>query len=117
MVMPEIGFDEFPSSPTIRAETVAKKNPKRMMRTAEAKLPWAPAFTRNASSAHTPRTITSDPAATKVNGRSREVRSVPAAATLAPRSCLKAELKALTIVGTVRPSVISPDMVTAPAPI
>ena len=39
IVMPEIGFDDEPMRPVMRDDTVAKKKPKMMMRTATRKLP------------------------------------------------------------------------------
>ena len=39
MVMPEIGFDEEPIRPVMRDDTVAKKNPKKMISTDTRMLP------------------------------------------------------------------------------
>ena len=40
MVMPETGFDDDPIRPTMREETVTKKNPKTITSTEATKLPW-----------------------------------------------------------------------------
>ena len=39
IVIPEIGFDDEPMSPTMRDETVTKKKPKTTIRTASRSLP------------------------------------------------------------------------------
>ncbi len=110
MVMPEIGFDELPISPVMRDDTLTKKKPKRIVRIATKGWPCvgSPGIaTRKMARA-------SVPARTTISGRSRSVRSVPAAPpSPSPRML---SLKLPRIVGSVRPSVMMPEASTAPAP-
>jgi hypothetical protein len=95
----------------MRLETVTKKNPKRMMRTAETTLmPKEGAMAMATTSASVP------PRTTRID-RSRSVRGTWVAALSPekftfPRPRLKAEM----MVGTVRINVSTPPAATAPAP-
>ena len=76
IVMPEIGFDELPMSPVMRDDTLTKKKPKRIVRTAASGLPNVGrrgTATRKMASA-------SEPPRTTVSGRSRSVRDAGRAA-------------------------------------
>src|ERR1700722_3487797 len=114
IVIPEIGFDELPMMPTIRLETVTKKNPKTTTRSPVRSDPGnVPGNVgRNAmiatSATHPPTTIDS--------GRSRSVRFLDAAPADPPRRSLSESAKLLTIVGSDLRSVITPAHATAPAP-
>src|SRR4029079_17362113 len=71
IVIPETGFDEDPIRPTMRDETVTKKNPKTTTRMDATKLPCVGirgATTRKSASRRVP-------ARTTVNGMSRSVRT------------------------------------------
>jgi hypothetical protein len=112
IVMPEIGLDEDPISPVIRDDTVTKKNPNTTIRTAARKFPCVGilgAIARKTASA-------SEPARTKIIGRSRSVRTVDALVDPALKSFTLSRNDD-TIVGMVRASVISPEASTAPAPV
>ena len=112
MVIPEIGFDEVPIKPVMREDTVTKRKPKMMTRIAARKFPCIGIFgatTRKIASRN-------DPPSTKVVGRSRSVRSLVSVPAPAPKSLMPSRAEA-TIVGSVRPSVMSPAASTAPAPI
>ena len=81
IVMPEIGFDEEPISPTMREDTATKKKPKTTMRTltrSDHGKPTGIACTNGIISAST-----TEPIATQVIGMSRSVRSCAAAARAA----------------------------------
>src|SRR5687767_12477805 len=73
MVMPEMGFDEDPISPTIRDDTVTKKKPKITTRIDATKLPCV--GSRGASARNRARRTV--PASTSVIGMSRSVRRRP----------------------------------------
>ena len=110
IVIPEIGFDEVPMRPVMRDDTVAKKNAKITVRMAASTFPCSGMPGTSASTSAT----TSVPMSTTDIGSSRSVRAmVPPAAAPKPRMPSTAEL---TMVGIVRPSVISPEASTAPAP-
>src|SRR5215218_3035974 len=111
IVMPEIGLDDDPISPTMRDETVTKKKPKITTRMDATKLPCV--GSRGATARKRARSTV--PTSTSVIGMSRSVR-VRAAAP--PPLALKSRMlsrKEETIVGIVRASVISPAASTAPA--
>ena len=112
MVIPETGFEEDPIRPTMRDETVTKKNPKTTTRIDATKLPCVGirgATTRKSAS----RTV---PPRTTVNGTSRSVRARDAAPPLAEKSFTLSR-KDDTMVGMVRASVMRPAASTAPAPV
>ena len=116
MVMPETGFELVPMRPTMREETVTKKNPKTMMSTPSSsrppRLPGMKGRTaRMRTSARLPNTTTE-------RGRSRSVRGTRAAVAPAPpRKEARLPLKLATMVGSVLISVMKPPAATAPAPI
>ena len=110
IVIPEIGFDDEPIRPVMRDDTVAKKKPKMMMRTATRKLPCvgSPGASARKSASR------SEPPMTTVIGRSRSVRScAPPAPLPMPFRPSRAEE---TMVGMVRARVMRPAASTAPAP-
>ena len=114
MVMPLTGFEEVPMSPTMREDTVTKKNPKTTMRTASrTRPPNVPGRKgRKAMMSASARLPTS----TMPMGRSRLVRavdSVPAP----PRRLATLPRKAAMMVGSVLRRVMNPPAATAPAPI
>ncbi len=110
IVIPEIGLEELPIRPVMRADTVTKKKPKRIVKIAARKLPCVGSFgatSRNTKSSAVP------PRTTDI-GRSRSVRSTDA---VPPRP------KSFTpsrnddrMRGSVRASVMMPEASTAPAP-
>src|SRR5687767_6387534 len=104
IVIPEIGLDDEPISPTILDDTVTKKNPNTITRIETTKLPCVGspgASARNNAS-------TTVPTSTTVIGMSRSVRIVAAVPpSLAPRSRMLSRNDD-TIVGMVRASVIRP---------
>src|SRR3954462_13837810 len=112
IVMPEIGFDEDPIRPTIRDDTVTKKNPKTITSTDVTTLPCVgkpgASARKNARATVPTRTI--------LIGISRSVRSRPATAPLAAKSFMLSRNDEM-IVGMVLPSVIRPAASTAPAPV
>jgi hypothetical protein len=116
IVIPLIGLELVPMMPTIRLETVTKKNPKTTIMTPRSALPRIDAPGRNGSSAMMTTSATQPPS-TNVSGRSRSVRFWPAASAAPPRIDARLPLKAETIVGIVLISVMKPPAATAPAPI
>ena len=109
IVMPEIGFEELPTSPVMRDDTVTKKKPKTTMRTADRTLPCVGVpgvTTRKIASS-------SEPTSTTLIGRSRSVRTRPIWPAPAPKSFMLSRNDVM-MVGVVRASVISPDASTAP---
>ena len=110
MVIPEIGFDDEPIRPVMRDDTVAKKKPKRTIRTETRMLPCVgrPGATARKIASN------SEPASTTIIGMSRSVRiCAPAPAPPKPFRPSRADE---TMVGSVRVSVIKPAASTAPAP-
>ena len=115
MVMPEIGFDDVPMSPTMRLATVTKKNPNTITSRPSSSLLPMPLPGTNGSTAMIA-TSPAQPNSTTVIGRSRSVRLVcPASPPL--RSDARLSRKDETIVGRVLSSVMNPPAATAPAPI
>src|SRR6266511_3207868 len=70
IVIPEIGLDEVPINPVIRDDTVTKRNPKMITRTAARKLPCVGIFGATARKTAS----SSDPPRTNIVGISRSVR-------------------------------------------
>ena len=123
IVIPLIGFDEFPISPLIRDATVTNKNPKTTTNIAASKsenpLVFAPGIGLNFSSAHIIATITTEPISTTRIGHIalRAIHAASAAAACFARISLIPAFSAEKIVGSVLINVISPEAATAPAPI
>ncbi len=119
MVMPETGEADEPTMPTMRAETVTKRNPKTTMSSAAAALArgptYAPGTGLNWRKRNISRMRTALPPKTTMGGRSCSVRSGSAAASLLV-PLRKPCVSALKIVGSVRMRVMSPAAATAPAP-
>ena len=115
MVIPEIGFEDVPMMPTMREETVTKKNPKTTMRSDMRREPGKGPCGKPGSTASTS-TIASDPITTIPIPRSLSVRLTPDAGPTPPRKLLTDSRNADTIVGSVLMSVITPAQATAPAP-
>ena len=114
MVIPEMGLDEVPMMPTMRLDTVTKKNPKATISTPNRSFEPRPLPGMNGKSA-TMRTSAAEPPITTDRGRSFSVRR---GSTLTPPRMLPiAPLKAWTMVGSVLMSVMKPPAATAPAPI
>ncbi len=121
IVIPETGFEELPISPTMREETVTKRNPKKATSSDAARfaiqLTCAPGTGLNVRKKNIINTSTTDPPTTTLKGRSSSVRS---GAALHPTALAqvshRTRASAPTIVGMVLISVISPDAATAPAP-
>ena len=107
IVMPEIGLLELPTSPTMRAETAAKKNPNNAIKTA----PRKPTGTAGTAQMNT---ITqARPISTARKGRSRSVsRAFPSAAEPFPDDVLNVRTKS----GMERTSDRNPPIAIAPAP-
>src|SRR4029453_7971184 len=103
IVIPEIGLDDDPISPTMRDETVTKKKPKITTSTEAMKLPCV--GSRGASARNSARRRV--PASTSVIGMSRSVRvrppPVPELLALRSRTLSRNDD---TMVGIVRASVI-----------
>ena len=114
MVMPLIGLLVVPIIPTMRDDTVTKKKPKIMIRTASRRLlgkcVGRPLMKEMAIAR------TSEPIATTLIGMSRSVRRVEVDPAPFPR-LLTLLRKDAQIVGRVRARDIRPAMATAPAPI
>jgi hypothetical protein len=110
MVMPEIGFDELPIKPTMREETVTKKKPKTTM-SREAKTFPCSGILGSTSRASASSTV---PTSTTIIGMSRSVRVC--CVEPPPRRSFMLAPNDVTMVGSVRPSVIKPAASTAPAP-
>ncbi len=118
IVMPLVGFDVTPTRPTIRDDTVTKKNANTTTHTAATARtgddPTAPKTC--GTSANTPAMISS-PKPTVFSERSSPVRgTVTDASPSRSRSCRVPMRKLSTIVGMLRISVIRPAAATAPAP-
>src|SRR5262249_31419611 len=109
-VMPEIGFDELPTSPVSRELTVTKRKP----RTSKSSAPRTLILNDGTSV----QTITSpsDPTPTTQSGMSRSVRSSPLAPPT-PRSDRMPRIAPPTIVGNDLKREMIPPAATAPAPI
>src|SRR5882672_10879533 len=108
-VMPEIGFDDEPTSPVSRELTVTKRNPSTRMSTAPSKL-----ILNDGTSAQTI-TSPSEPAPTIQSGMSRSVRLGPSAA-VAPFKDAMPRMAPPTIVGKDLKREMIPPAATAPAP-
>ena len=121
MVIPLIGFDEFPINPLMREATVTNKKPNTITKMAAIKLAnapvCAPGIGLKRSSAHIMASSTAEPISTKRIGRSRSVRSSAATPSLLFRMSSSPAVRADKIVGMVLIKVINPDAATAPAPI
>jgi len=118
IVIPEIGFEDEPISPTSRDETVTKRKPKITIRIAAATLAtkW-PGFMKNWRMTQRKATIASDPPATIVIGMSRSVRCrATAVAEEPPRISWNDERSESTITGIARMTFRMPPIATAPAP-
>jgi hypothetical protein len=111
IVIPEIGLDDVPMRPVMRDDTVTKRNPKTMTRIAARKLPCIGIFGARARKI----ARSSDPTSTKIIGRSRSVRTTAPLPAPAPKPFRPSRAEP-RIVGSVRPSVMSPAASTAPAP-
>jgi hypothetical protein len=109
-VMPEIGFEELPTSPVSRELTVTKRNPNRTTRIAPTAL-----MRSDGASVHAT-TRTSAPAHTTMDGRSRSVRSALPAGGPDAASCDSPRAAPPTMVGSDRASEKMPPAATAPAP-
>ena len=109
-VMPEIGFDELPTSPVSRELTVTKRNPSTSSSTAPSTL-----ILNEGTSVQTI-TIRSDPAPTSQSGRSRSVRFGPDRPA-APLSDFIPRIAPPTMVGKDLKRLMIPPAATAPAPI
>ncbi len=110
--MPEMGLDEEPISPVIRALTVTKKKPHTTISTADRRLMCSGGASQMAS------TRSTLPTTTTVMGRSCSVRSITGACPL-PREAMKVSRprrKASTMVGSERMRLMRPPVATAPAP-
>ena len=115
IVIPEIGLEEVPMMPTIREETVTKKNPKMTIRSDMRREPGNGPCGKPGRIASTS-TIASDPITTIPMPRSLSVRLTPSAGPTPPRKLLTDSRNAEMIVGRVLMSVITPAQATAPAP-
>src|SRR6266850_1926907 len=109
-VMPEMGFDELPTSPVKRELTVTKRKPRTNSKTAPRTL-----ILNEGTSVQTT-TIKSDPTPTTQSGRSRSVRAGPAAVPL-PLSERMPRIAPPTMVGKDLKREMIPPAATAPAPI
>src|SRR6185437_4014213 len=120
IVMPDTGDADEPTMPTMRAETVTNKNPKTTIRIDAARFApqptCAPGTGLNTRNRNISTASTALPPKTTLGGRSCSMREGFAAPSLAA-PFFKPCVSALTMVGSVRISVISPDAATAPAPI
>ena len=121
MVMPLMGFEEFPMRPLMREATVTKRNPNTITNSAATKLAnapvCAPGIGLNLSSAQIIARITMEPTITTRIERSRSVRRATGRSACLARISFIPAPSAAKIVGIVLISVISPDAATAPAPI
>ena len=109
-VMPEIGFDELPTSPVRRELTVTKRNPSTRMSTAPSTL-----ILKEGTRVQTI-TIRREPAPTTQRGMSRSVRRVPDGPA-APLSERMPRMAPPMIVGKDLKREMIPPAATAPAPI
>src|SRR5262249_8605166 len=114
IVIPEIGFEEVPMIPTMREETVTKKNPNTTTSSPITSEPGnGPCGKPGRIVMSSARTI--EPTTTIPIPRSCSVRAVPPFSPPAPKDLIDSR-KAETIVGMVLISVITPTHATAPAP-
>jgi hypothetical protein len=116
--MPLIGLFDDPINPTMRLDTVTKKNPNTTISTPSSSLLSTLSPGTNGNSA----TITASPRLPPITtdiGRSRSVRFVATTSRpdLAAFRCAMLPRTAPTIVGIVFKSVMNPPAATAPAPI
>jgi hypothetical protein len=109
IVIPEIGFDVEPTSPTMREETVTKKKAKRTMRAAPNRLTGTP------GQSHIPIAATIEPPITHLKGMSRSVRGTSPRATPLFICATPTRIDS-QIVGRLLISVTIPPNPTAPAP-
>ena len=109
-VMPEIGFEEEPTSPVSRELTVTKRKPRTSSRIAPSML------MRNDGTSVQTITSRNDPAPTTQSGMSRSVRNGPEA-PVAPRSDFIPRIAPPTMVGSDLNREMMPPAATAPAPI
>src|SRR6266851_8296735 len=109
-VMPEMGFDELPTSPVRRELTVTKRNPSTRMSSAPSTL------ILNEGTRAQVTTIRTEPAPTTQSGISRSMRDGPAAPA-APESDLMPRIAPPTMVGSDLKSEMMPPAATEPAPI
>src|ERR1035437_7493934 len=120
MVMPETGEADDPTIPTMRAETVANRNPNTTIIRAAARFAsgptYAPGTGLNCRNRNISTISTRLPPITTLGGRSCSMRDCTAEPALAA-PFLKPCVRALTMVGSVRINVIRPEHATAPAPI
>jgi len=110
-VIPEVGLEELPISPVMRAETVTKKNPSTRTSSAERRLTWS------GGEHQTAQKRSSVPPTTTVIGRSRSVlgtfTSWPWRVARKVRTLRR---NAPTMAGMERIRLIRPPVATAPAP-
>src|SRR5262249_33455946 len=109
-VMPEMGFDELPTSPVRRELTVTKRKPSTSSSTAPSTL-----ILKEGMSVQTT-TSRSEPAPATHSGRSRSVRGGPDWPP-APCSDFMPRIAPPTMVGSDLKSEMIPPAATAPAPI
>ena len=111
IVIPDTGLEEEPIKPTMREATVTKKNPNTMTNRAESR--FIGILGRKAIS-----TIRAAlPTSTHTSGRSFSVRLCSTTCPLRLlRKSARESRNALTMVGSVLMSVMTPPKVTAPAP-
>ena len=107
IVIPDTGLLELPTIPTIRADTVTKKNPKITMRIAP------PRLTGTAGISHRRTAITAETMRTKFSGRSFVVRVYVSCLFF---SAAMDFLNARIIIGNDLIREIMPPQATAPAP-
>src|SRR5271154_7301956 len=121
MVMPLIGFDEFPINPLMREATVTNKNPNTIIKSAAnrfARSPvCAPGTGLNVRNAQIIAMIAIEPTTTTFIERSRSVRLIAGIDSRLARTSFRPAVSAAKIVGIVLISVINPEHATAPAPI
>ena len=118
-VIPDVGCEETPTMPTMRAATATKRTPKTPT-PAESTARWSGAMFPAKTPGTTPATSTTRPMPPTTNhgGRSRSVRGTgPSAADVPARLIPRATaVKAPHMVGSPRATVRSPAVATAPAP-
>ncbi len=108
-VIPEIGFDELPTSPVRRELTVTKRKPSTKMSSAPSTL-----ILNEGTSAQVT-TSSSEPTPTTQRGMSRSMREGPAA-PVALESDFMPRIAPPTMVGSDLKSEMMPPAATAPAP-
>ena len=120
IVMPLVGFAVTPTSPTMRELTVTKKNANTTTSMAATARPAGISMLLNARGTSTSVAKTSAaPTPTTRSGRSCSVRGTAGAPGVSDRRSRiwrAPDRKLSTISGTLRSSVISPAVATAPAP-